>query len=92
MEGKIVISIEDYNELIRQSERYINLVTLLYSGATLSYMPGELNLNTSGATQYLKAVDYTGYSYTLKGLEAEKKRKEEENVPVRHEPAGTPAD
>lgn len=94
IDDRVTISLDAYNNLIRQAMKYETLCDILYQDAIPSYREGLLTLDSSTASDYLKAVDYEQYSYIYKTKTEEKRKKEvlSSERQIKHEPCGSPLD
>ena len=77
--GKCLIDVADYDDLLRKKYLLQIIRDLLYDSARLSYKVGVLAFDDNTIGSFLKAVDEMRYKYELQRLEEEKARKEAED-------------
>lgn len=77
--GKVLMDLWDYNDLIRKCYMLHIIKDILYDSAILSYQKGALRFDDGIVSAFLRATDECRYKMEMKRLEDEKARKEAED-------------
>lgn len=77
--GKVLMDLWDYNDMIRKCYMLNIIKDMLYDSAVLSFQKGALRFDDGIISAFLKATDECRYRMELKRLEDEKARKEAED-------------
>ena len=75
-EQVMLISTEEYRELIRVKTEYELLIVALFDGARLDYTGKDLNFDDDAICVMLKAMESDDYSGVVHELQREKAEKE----------------